>query len=502
MKTASSPTGKTLDDFSREHDPTYVVHEATVEYDRLMPGSTTFLVTAAQNATPVHPVWWKVMEQIAGFTGAERMVIPFRYKNPTSSWSGSQKNAEYWAKEAQPYLWNTRYAMNANLVLLADMKIQPTAKDPLTGKEVMTGLSSGIIGHTKIQTRSVATPSGKMAKLMLTSGACTVPNYSDTNAGREGKFHHSLSAVLVETDGKLFWTRRIHFDEKSGSAIDVGTGKRYFADRIEKAPRALAVSKGDVHVRVVDPDVVAGTYGDGGLMDRANPLYDIHHDLLDAQSCNPHDLADPFLQAAKFDAGADNVCDEVNEAISFVRKHASNQRTGRHRKSVIVWSNHDDMLSRWVKRADWKEDPRNSEFYLETALYMRRNAVKTASGMTYPAAFRYWFEKAKVRNARMLQQDESFVLRGVELGMHGHEGPNGARGSIRNLRRVGLRSIIGHSHSLGEDEGCSQNGTMTHLRLGYNTGPSSWLNAHTVLNADGKRQFVVFINSRWCRGAL
>jgi hypothetical protein len=491
-----APAGKSLDEFLKEHDPTYVLHEATAEYCRpLLTGTTTFLITAAQNATPVHPVFWKVLEQVASYNDAALMVIPFRYKNPTSSWSGSQKNAEFWAKEVQQYLWNVRYALNENLVLMADMKIQPTAKDPLTGKEVMTGLASGIIGHTKIQTRSIATPSGKMAKLMITSGACTVPNYSDTNAGREGKFHHSLSAVLVETDGKLFWTRRIHFDEKSGSAIDVGTGKRYFSDRIEKAPRALAVSKGDVHVRVVDPAVVTGTYGDGGLMDRADPLYDIHHDLLDAQSCNPHDLGDPFKLAAKFDSDADDVRCEVAEAIDFVRAH-----THTRRKSIIVWSNHDDMLSRWVKRADWKLDPRNSEFYLETALYMRRNAKTTRAGIEYPAAFRYWFEKAKVRNASMLKGDESFVLAGVELGMHGHEGPNGARGSIRNLRRVGLRSIIGHSHSLGEDEGCSQNGTMTYLRLGYNSGPSSWLNAHTVLNADGKKQFVVFINGRWCRG--
>lgn len=76
--------------------------------------------------------------------------------------------------------------------------------------------------------------------------------------------------------------------------------------------------------------------------------------------------------------------------------------------------------------------------------------------------------------------------------MHGDHGPNGARGSITNIRRTATKSIIGHSHSPGEDEGCTQVGTSTRLVLEYNGGsPSSWLNAHCDLNADGKRQLMV-----------
>lgn len=496
MSRKTPAVGRTLDAFIEAHDPTYELHVANTVYDRALPaGTDTFLVTAGQNATPVHPVFWRVLERIAGHTGAERMVIPFRYKNPTSNWKGSQENAEYWVPELQPFLWNVDYALNPNIKLLAGGKIAPTAKDPLTGKDAMTGLSSGIIGHPKIQTRSVATPSGKMAKLMMTSGACTVENYSDTNAGREGKFHHSLSAILVETDGKLFWARRIHFDKNTGSAIDVGTGKRYYADRIEKMPRAKVVSKGDVHVRFVDPAVDAATYGDGGLIEIADPHYDVFHDLIDSESCNPHDLLDPFIQAAKFDARKDDVRDEVEEAIAYVRA-----RVHRRRQAVLVADNHGDMLTRWVKRADWKTDPRNSEFYLETALYMRRNAKRLANAVHYPAAFPYWFEQAGVPFSRVLKPDESFVVGDVENGMHGHQGPNGSRGNIRSLRRIGLKSTFGHSHSPGEDEGASQNGTMTYLRVGYNGGPSSWLNAHTVQNADDKRQLIVMVNGRWRRG--
>ena len=81
--------------------------------------------------------------------------------------------------------------------------------------------------------------------------------------------------------------------------------------------------------------------------------------------------------------------------------------------------------------------------------------------------------------------------------MHGDRGPNGARGSIKNLRRIGVKSIIGHSHSPGIDEGAYQNGTSTRLRLGYNVGPSSWLNAHTVVYANGKRSLINIIDGKW-----
>ena len=74
--------------------------------------------------------------------------------------------------------------------------------------------------------------------------------------------------------------------------------------------------------------------------------------------------------------------------------------------------------------------------------------------------------------------------------MHGDRGPNGARGSAKNLRRIGIKSVIGHSHSPQISEGCYQVGTSSRLKLEYNEGPSGWLNTHCVIHADGKRQFV------------
>jgi hypothetical protein len=88
-------------------------------------------------------------------------------------------------------------------------------------------------------------------------------------------------------------------------------------------------------------------------------------------------------------------------------------------------------------------------------------------------------------------------VEGIELGMHGHLGPNGARGSLRNLSRLGARVVSGHSHTPGIEEGHYQVGTSSRLRLEYNVGPSAWLQTHCVIYASGKRALLTVVDGHW-----
>lgn len=485
------PAGRSFGAFKEAHDPTFQVESPSTVFSRKLPaGTRRVIVTTAQNATPVHSGFWASLQRMAACYNAELVVLPIRYKNPTSQWSGSQQNAEHWAAEVRPYLCNQRLTLNRNLTILGDIKIQPTASSPLTGADALSHAASGIIGHTKLQMKCVPTPSNRMAKILTTTGACTVENYTDSRAGRIGEFHHSLSAVIAEMDGSTFHLRHVHWSDKQGAVTDLQ--HLFTPDKAGRAPVPHALVMGDTHVDAIDPGVERATFGPGGMVDVLKPAYLVWHDLLDAYSCNPHHVGNPFSGIAKRQAGADDVRAEVNRAIDYVRR-----RTPEGTKSVIVGSNHNDMLRRWIMRTDWRSDPVNAEFYLQTALAMARGTKLTPNGTQYPDPFAYWFEQAKVPNSLVLGGDQSFILGGVELGMHGDLGPNGARGSIANLRRIGVRSIIGHSHTPGINEGCYQVGTSTKLRLEYNHGASSWLNAHALLHADGKRQLVVIVDGKW-----
>ena len=459
------------------------------------PGAKAVFITAAQNATPVNKDWWRIIQVICGHYGCDLAVPPIRYKNPTSAWTGSQKNAEHWVEEVRPYLASVRAKLNPNVMLLGDIKIQPTAADPLTGFEAVAGALSAIVGHPKIQTRTIATPQNRMAKILMTSGMCTVQNYSDTRAGRVGDFHHSLSGVLVELDGKRFYARRIHFDTKTRSATDAARRKRFYADgRVVTAPRAAALITGDLHERFADPKAVKATWGAGGMVEVAEPNVVIFHDSSDGYAVNHWHRGNPFKKIAKYASGLDSARYELECLRDFIRDHT---RPGIG--NVLVSSNHDDFYNRFIIENDWRNDPANAEWYLETALHMVRGTKLTRRGTEYPDAFAYWMRKFDLPQTRVLNADESFLVRGIECGLHGDEGPNGARGSIRNLRRIGVKTITGHPHSPGEDEGCTQVGVMVDVSKGLDyTGPlSSWLQANCFVNDNGKRQLAIIVDGEY-----
>lgn len=448
-----------------------------------------FIVTTAQNATPVHKGFFDSLLRCAKHLNAELIVIPIRYKNPTSRWSASQANAEEWAPEVQPYLCNTRIRLNRNLVVLGDVKTQPTASSPLTGFEAITHGESGILGHTKLQLRTVPTPQSAVPKILTTTGAVTVANYTDSKAGKLGEFHHTLGAAMVELEGGRFHLRQLNAD-KDGSFYDLTT--HYAPRKVTEGVAVAALVMGDTHVDFIDPLVERATFARGGMVDALKPKVLVWGDVLDAFSANPHHAGNPFAAIAKRKARADDVRAEVRRAIEFVA-----QRTPPTSQSILLASNHSDFLRRWIFNTDWRADPVNAEFYLATALAMVQSTRLTPKGTEYLDPFAHYVRQANAPRVRVLDADESFVAAGIELGMHGDRGPNGARGSIKNLRRLGVKTIIGHSHSPGIDEGCYQVGTSTRLRLEYNLGPSSWLNAHAVVHMNGKRQLVMIIDGAW-----
>jgi hypothetical protein len=469
--------------------------------------SKIFVITAAQNATPLHEGFWNSLLQYCEFRNAELMVIPIRYKNATSRWTESQANAEWWLEHPklderplQKYLWNVRKELNKNITVLGDIKIQPTAISPLTGFEGITHGESGIFGHTKLQLKVVATPQGKYPKILTTTGACTVKNYTDTRAGKLGEFHHTLAAIVVEVDGPRFHLRQINA-KSDGTFYDLdylydGT-KRNPTNYIGSGGHAPALVMGDTHVEGVDPAVERATFDDMIPFFRPKKLF--FHDLEDGGSVNHWAAKNPFVTAARHYAKQGSAEEEFYSALRFVTDHTPADGT----QSFIVASNHNDWIHRWVLDRDWKTlSPNDRGFYLRVAseLY-EQSKLLTGDGAERLNAFimlaKRHFDSGEHGNVKVLDYEQSELVEGIECGMHGHYGPNGSRGSARSMRRIGVKSIIGHSHTPAIEEGCYQVGTSTRLSRGYTHGPSSWLNTHCLIYPNGKRTLINIIDGKW-----
>lgn len=450
-----------------------------------------YVITAAQNATPLNVPFFQALLKYCELNSAQLLVIPYRYKNPTSLWSKKAEDDDWWAAELAPYLFDERVKLNANLQLLADIKTQPTANSPLQGFEGLTGPLSAIIGHPKLELTTVATPQHKLPKILTTTGAVTKRNYTPTKAGKKGEFHHTYGACVVEIDGKAFHIRQLNA-VGDGSFMDL----EYTYSSAGRTGNGgiTALVMGDTHAEFIDPNVAHATFSRGGIVDTLKPKYLVWHDLWDGFARNHHHEGEAFVNYVKHHAGTDDVEASLNATFSFIDRSTREGVT-----NIFVPSNHPDVLAKWVKRADWRSDPRNSKFLLRTALAMLEGSSMGESGTRTINPFAYWAKlKLKTsKQARFLERDESFSLHGIELTYHGDVGLNGARGSRRSFAKIGAKTVIGHSHSPGICEGAYQTGTNSRLKLEYNCGPSSWLHTDCIVYPNGKRSLLSVIGKAW-----
>lgn len=456
-----------------------------------------FVITCAQNATPVHAKFFKALLVYCKFNNAQLIVIPIRYKNPTSRWSTKAIGHDWWAKELQPYLMAERVKINSSLLLLADIKTQPTHTRPLEGFETISHSMSAIIGHPKLELTTIPTPQNKLPKVLTTTGAITQKNYIPSKAGKKGEHHHSFAACLVEVEGKTFHMRQLNAVDSDGSFMDLmyeytDTG----AKLVKGAVQALVM--GDTHVEFVDPKVEKATFiGKNSIVQSLKPRYLVWHDVHDFHSQNHHDRDNVFVRLVKHKTGTSNVEKGLDETFDFIDKHTKKMPWV---SNVFVPSNHPtDHFARWVRETDPRDDVENCEFWARTFTMMASGSKMGLGGAAVPDPFALWGRlKLKTKKqARFLEYDESFIVCGIELQFHGHKGPDGARGGRRGFGKVGIKTVLGHRHSPGIQDGVYQVGTNSRLRLSYNGGPSSWLHTDCLVYANGKRTLVSVIDGNW-----
>jgi hypothetical protein len=459
-------------------------------HERLLK-ATRVVITSAQNATPGFGPGLKSLLNYCKVRDALLLVIPYRYKNATSQWTEKNQADDWWTAELMPHLYNRRHSLNKHLMILGDIMTQPTATSPLQGFETISGRQSAIIGHPKLQLKCVPTPQASLPKILTTSCAITQKNYVQAKAGKKGEFHHTFGACVVELDGDTFHMRQINM-MKDGSFIDLDT--EYDGDRVESGIRLEALTMGDTHEEFVSPDVVTATFGKGGIVPTLKPKKLVWHDLHDFYSRNHHHRGNPFTQIAKQRAGMDDVEAGLRKTFAFLDKH-----TPVGVESIVVKSNHPDALARWVREADWKTDPVNATFYLRTALAMTEAAQMTSVGAETLDPFKMWGQKwlKSVSRVRFLGTGESYMIKGIDNGFHGHEGANGTRGTLLQFDKVGARTNTGHGHSPGIEGGAWRAGTSTGPLEYSGGGPSSWLNTHIMGYRNGKRSLVNCIGTQW-----
>lgn len=460
---------------------------------RSLTSADAYVVTYAQNATPAYQPFLKALLVYCEATGAQLVVLPGRYTNPTSIWSHNMKSNEWWDPALHPYLFSGRKTLNGNVTLYGDISIQPTATRPLSGFEVFSGQCSAVFGHPKLQLKTVATAKRRYPRILTTTGAVTKANYTSSKAGKKAEAHHVFGATIIEVDeAGLCHLRQINA-VRDGTFIDLD--KRYTESGVTEAGRALALVCGDIHVEQADLDVVEATfYRDDSIVKTLKPETIVYHDVLDFRVRNHHSInsfTDRYARAVDVDT-ADRVEDEVCEAVKFLDESTPEDTCG-----VVVQSNHDEAFDRWLNEADPKRDPVNARFFYE--MWSRKIEVFEASNDWVPAFELAYGRFGAQRNIRFLRRGDPLKIAGIHCGFHGDKGLNGTRGSVSTYAQLGVKTISGHHHAPSILDSAYVVGVTGSLDQGYNFTPSNWLHSHCVVYANGKRSLLHVLDGQWRR---
>lgn len=446
------------------------------------PNKTMFMFGWCQSDTPVHENFFDGVEAYAKYHDASLHIIAGRYKNPTSLEtstklkSGEKNKKAYWHERVLPYLDAARHNIHKYLCILSDVKVQPTASTPLSGFNGITGLESCIVGHPRVHMKSLPVLDGYPNKLLLTTGSVSIENYTDTKAGKKGEFHHQLGFIIVELDGDDFHVRQVTADD-NGNFYDLMYEVKNGKVKINSKP-AKGLVFGDLHVGEEDPASIKASFEMAELF---KPNEIVIHDAFNGHSISHHEKKDPFQLLRREEDGSWSLKKELKQLKDWFKKYDKYNY-------VVVRSNHDDFLDRWLMGEDWRKSS-NKAAYLKYASIL-------AEGKAPKGIIPYVLMK-NFKNIKALGLDDSHRIGDFECAIHGHLGASGSRGSITQFKNLNTKNITGHTHAAAREDGHVCVGTNTYLRVGFNHGASAWMHSNVVIYPNGKASHINIINGKF-----
>lgn len=456
---------------------------------RNVPQNTDIIfATSAQNETPIHRNQLASMKVYQEFLtnkknmNTEIVVIPVRYRNPTTPTEDIKKKADmWWVDEVKDMLYYNKIDFG-DTQIASDSHVTPTAKMPLTGFEALCNDNHLILGAFRIHFIPQPRFRGMPLRIMATTGTITRKNYSKSKAGDTATIHHSYGFTIIEKnkDGTCQIPRNVYVAD-DGSFTDLCYNVTPSGVTMNDGVEALIW--GDIHKEVIDKKIYKKTQKLCGIL---KPRYHFLHDLLDGARFNPHERKDVYVLRKRI---ADNkflIKDEIDEAIKFPKEVL--KKCGGE-KVFIIQSNHDEFLDRHITDMNWKTDLHNSPAYLEMALIQQtQNLDKCGNIFGYLLGKKY-----NKKDVEYIRYGRHLSVHGFNLAMHGDHGTNGSRGNIRQFKRLNTKLIHAHNHTPMIMDGTTSVGLTAKVEQHYTRkGMSTHANGHCLIHKNGKRQLLVF----------
>ncbi|OYT36506.1 hypothetical protein B6U91_01025 [Candidatus Pacearchaeota archaeon ex4484_71] len=385
----------------------------------------------------------------------------------------------------------TGKTLNSNLALVGT-QTPPQNKDPLTGKQTLLKKFNGksiIFPATKQRLKTFASgQSGEYPKIIMTTGACTHPNYHDTNMrGEEAEDMHKYGFAVVDILSDKIYLPRIVPAQKNGTFVDLGI--KYTLGKPPEKVETTAMVVGDSHVAQINPKVEKANRE---MVEWFEPRAIHLNDVFDALSINLHNLKDSLLIDFLHERGLDILENEAILTAQYLYDYG--KIAEKFGGTVEVnFSNHDDMLYRWITGQEWVDDRTNRQFVYKLL------PLKLERDDTFEKMIRL-VRPDLPKNVNFLKRGEDRIYWGYQCAAHGHLGKNGARGNLKNLMEGFTKVIKGHSHDFEINDDSIGVGTSSMIPMPYQLGqPSTSMAANAVVYKGGLAQGIPIIKGRWSK---
>lgn len=438
------------------------------------------LVTTAQNKTAVHKDFLHNLEAYRDYITTvigkkcQIVVVPSRYRNPTNNIEDEKtKSQDWWCDEVDPYLFYGKVDFGGT-VISCDSHISPTAKDPISGYEILASDNHLVLGHSKIHFKTLPRFRNAPLRAIATTGYITFKNYSRSKAGEVAMENHAYGLVVVE-QGMVPRNVKVKSD---GSFIDIVNSVKN--NSVSKINKSLGFVWGDFHAQQINMDFFNETKK---LLSIFKPEINIIHDALDAGSVNPHEAKDMFIQRQKILNGENLLDKEIEHCLKLI-----GDIKGCCGEVVCIESNHDFFIDRHINDFQWKKDLHNSPEYLRLAYIQQTVNLKD-----YGNIFGYLLFEKFGGDVKYIKMGDSLYIGSYQCGQHNDFAANGSKGSTKGFGRMNLKLIGGHSHSPMLFNNVTTVGVTCNLNQWYNRkGLSSWAYSHSIIHENDKNQLLVF----------
>jgi hypothetical protein len=458
------------------------------DYDR-------FIITSAVTGCDVDENFYKSLKKLAKKKNAKILVIvcsdPAKNKDKENKLGHVDKTL---AENETIIIEDT--ALNENLHI-STIKLTAKQINPLTGLDRM-GKKEGsfIYASPKFFLKYVAVRNNKnkLPHCIMTTGAITKADYNSDmymsqRTANLAEFDHKLGAIYVEIENK----KQYHFRQVQ-CLNDEG---EIYLDAIKYSPsstkteRPEAFIMGDLHVGATCPKTRQAWID---IIKKFKPKKIVLHDALNGHSINHWIEKDIIAKALQVKAGLDCLDKELRlfgEELKFW--------AGLVEEVIMVPSNHNDWLERWLRKAGYAKDPKNHYTGVSIAKYwMDKIQAGIKCSPIEPALAEYC--KMDIPNVQWLGRNDDYYIGDVQINCHGDVGVNGSRGSLISMESAYGSSASGHSHTAGIIRDAWAVGTSTHLQEAYNNGPGTWTNTSMLIYKDGSRCLYNAIDGKWTDG--